>query len=157
MGKSDMKTNHYNTMGSDSKTLGCGISQELVCAFSVVSNSSQPHELQPTRLLCPWNFPGKNITVGCQFILWGAWPQTNLDSSLKLSHSSVNLGKFYSIVIPPESEMMTVTICLSYRPVMRSQWRDAHRCTVLALRKSTGSAWSFRSDFYGSREAEQEV
>ena len=54
----------------------------------------------------------------------GAWPQTNLDSSLKLSHSPVNLGKFYNIAIPPESEMTTVTICLSYRPVMRSQWRD---------------------------------
>ena len=67
-----MNTNHYNTMGSDSKTLGCGISQKPVRAFSVVSNSSQPYELQPTRLLCPWNFPGKNITVGCQFLLQGA-------------------------------------------------------------------------------------
>ena len=27
---------------------------------SVVSDSLQPHILQPTRLLCPWNSPGKN-------------------------------------------------------------------------------------------------
>ena len=31
---------------------------------SVVSNSSQPYGLQPTRLLCPWDFPGKNTAVG---------------------------------------------------------------------------------------------
>ena len=31
---------------------------------SVVSNSSQPHGLQPTRLLHPWDFPGKSTGVG---------------------------------------------------------------------------------------------
>ena len=25
--------------------------------------------MQPTRLLCPWDFPGKNIGVGCHFLL----------------------------------------------------------------------------------------
>ena len=28
-----------------------------------------PHGLQPTRLLCPWDFPGKNTGVGCHFLL----------------------------------------------------------------------------------------
>ena len=36
---------------------------------SVVSNSSQPHGLQPTRLLCPWDFPGKSTGVGCHCLL----------------------------------------------------------------------------------------
>ena len=31
----------------------------------VVSDSLWPHGLQPTRLLCPWNFPGKSFEVGC--------------------------------------------------------------------------------------------
>ena len=31
---------------------------------SVVSNSQQPHGLQPTRLLCPWDFPGKSTYLG---------------------------------------------------------------------------------------------
>ena len=35
---------------------------------SVVSDSLQPHEL-PTRLLHPWDFPGKNTRVGCHFLL----------------------------------------------------------------------------------------
>ena len=43
----------------------------VVCACSVVSNSLQPHGLLPTRLLCPWNFPGENTGVGCHFLLQG--------------------------------------------------------------------------------------
>ena len=36
---------------------------------SVVSNSSRPHGLQPTRLLHPWDFPGKSTGVGCHYLL----------------------------------------------------------------------------------------
>ena len=32
---------------------------------SVVSDSLRPHELYSTRLLCPWNSPGKNTGVDC--------------------------------------------------------------------------------------------
>ena len=28
----------------------------------------------PTRLLCPWNFPGKSTRVGCHFLLQGIFP-----------------------------------------------------------------------------------
>ena len=34
-----------------------------------MSNSVRPHRRQPTRLLCPWNSPGKNTGVGCHFLL----------------------------------------------------------------------------------------
>ena len=36
---------------------------------SVVSNSSRPHGLQPTRLLRSWHFPGKSTGVGCHCLL----------------------------------------------------------------------------------------
>ena len=36
----------------------------------VVSDSLRPHGLQPTRLLCPWDFPGKSTGVGCHCLLW---------------------------------------------------------------------------------------
>ena len=45
-----------------------------VRACSVVSDSLQPHGLWPTRLLCPWDFPGKNTGVGCHFLLQGIFP-----------------------------------------------------------------------------------
>ena len=41
---------------------------------SVLSNSSQPYGLEPTRLLCPWDSPGKNTGVGCQALLQGIFP-----------------------------------------------------------------------------------
>ena len=34
-----------------------------------MSDSSRPHGLQPTRLLRPWDFPGKSIGVGCHCLL----------------------------------------------------------------------------------------
>ena len=36
---------------------------------SVLSDSSQPHGLQPTRLLHPWDFAGKSTGVGCHCLL----------------------------------------------------------------------------------------
>ena len=35
----------------------------------VISDSLQPHGLQPTRLLHPWDFPGKSTGVGCHCLL----------------------------------------------------------------------------------------
>ena len=32
-------------------------------------DSSRPHGLQPTRLLCLWDLPGKSTGVGCQCLL----------------------------------------------------------------------------------------
>ena len=40
-----------------------------VLSHSVMSNALWPQGLQSTRLLCPWNFPGKNTGVGCHFLL----------------------------------------------------------------------------------------
>ena len=34
-----------------------------------MSDSVRPHRRQPTRLLHPWDSPGKNIGVGCHFLL----------------------------------------------------------------------------------------
>ena len=42
---------------------------KLSASHSVMSNSLRPHGLQPTRLLCPWDFPGKDTGVGCHFLL----------------------------------------------------------------------------------------
>ena len=45
---------------------------KYVLSCSVVSDSSQPHGLYPARLLCPWNFPGKNTGVGCHLLPRGS-------------------------------------------------------------------------------------
>ena len=48
----------------------------------VVSNSLQPHGLQPARLLCPWNSPGKNTGVGCHSFLQEIFPTQGSNSDL---------------------------------------------------------------------------
>ena len=49
---------------------------------SVVSDSSQPHGLQPTRLLCPWDFPGRSTGMGCHCLLQGIFPTQGLNLCL---------------------------------------------------------------------------
>ena len=44
-------------------------SEKWKWSHSVVSDSSKPHGLQPTRLLHPWDFPGKSTRVGCHCLL----------------------------------------------------------------------------------------
>ena len=44
---------------------------ELSVSSLVVFDSSQCHGLQPARLLCPWNTPGKNTGVGSHSLLQG--------------------------------------------------------------------------------------
>ena len=43
----------------------------MVCmlSLSVVSHFLRPSGLYPTRLFCPWDFPGKITGVGCHFLL----------------------------------------------------------------------------------------
>ena len=70
---------------------------------SVVSDSSWPHGLQPTRLLRPWDFPGKSTGVGCHRLLqmssqwmaisplavqWVSCRNLSLNSSLGTASSS---------------------------------------------------------------------
>ena len=48
-----------------------------VCTCSVasgMSDSLRPSVLQPARLLCPRNSPGKNTGVGCHVLLQGIFP-----------------------------------------------------------------------------------
>ena len=40
-----------------------------VLSHSVMSNSFMTSWTVASRLLCPWDFPGKNIGVGCHFHL----------------------------------------------------------------------------------------
>ena len=56
-------TSQEYKIGLTSETNLCNVLSSSWC--SVVSDSLRPHGLQPTRLFCPWNFPGKNTGVGC--------------------------------------------------------------------------------------------
>ena len=45
------------------------VSEKWKWSHSVKFDFSQPHGLQPARLLHPWEFPGKSTGVGCHCLL----------------------------------------------------------------------------------------
>ena len=53
-------------------------SEKWKWSLSVVSDSSRPHGLQPTRLLNPWDFPGKSTGVGCHCLLRTTLAKTSI-------------------------------------------------------------------------------
>ena len=61
------------------------------CSCCLVAKSCspllRPHGLSPARLLCPWDFPGKNTRVGYHFLLQGIFPTQRLN--LYLLHCEV--------------------------------------------------------------------
>ena len=44
-----------------------------------MSDSLRPHGLQPTRLLCPWDFPGKSTGVGVPLPSPGDLPDPGIE------------------------------------------------------------------------------
>ena len=66
----------------------------VVLSDEAVSSCLLAHALKPTRLLCPWDFPGKNTRMGCHFLLQGIFLTQGLNphllpwqaDSLPLSH-----------------------------------------------------------------------
>ena len=66
-------------------------------ACSVISNSCDPHGLQPTGRLCPWDFLGKNTGMDYHFSdlqrRFSFGPETRLDHSGILCGKSFITGK----------------------------------------------------------------
>ena len=54
----------------------------------VIQSCQTLQGLQPARLLCPWNSPGKNTRVGCHALLQGIFPNQGSNPGLLycLSH-----------------------------------------------------------------------
>ena len=69
---------HFSRLICDLNVLVLG----AVLSRSVMSNSLRPYGRQPTRLLCPWNSPGKNTGMGCHALLQGIFPTQGLNLCL---------------------------------------------------------------------------
>ena len=67
----------------------------VVFSCLVMADSLQPQGLQHARLLCPWDFSGKNIGVGCHFLLQGSSQGSNPGLLLyHLSHQEPSVMLF---------------------------------------------------------------
>ena len=79
------------------------------CWFSlVVSDSVQPYGLWPTRLLCPWDSPGKNNGVGCHALLRGIFPSQESNPCLLCSPALV--GRLFTTSATWEAPILGVTL-----------------------------------------------
>ena len=78
---------HSSIYGEHSFTSLDTAMRACVCAQSC-SDSLQPHGLQPTRLLCPWDSPNRNTGRGCHFLLQGIFLTRGLN--LRLLHWQMN-------------------------------------------------------------------
>ena len=94
---------------------------------SVVSNSWQPHGLQPTRLLHPWDFRGKSTGVGCHCLSHPSpgpsnrnWSHLYLKTFLKFKWTQ---GKKFS------HQFAYHTTCSSYSHTMFSLALSTSFCT----------------------------
>ena len=75
-----------------------------------MSDSVQPHGRHPTSLLCPWDSPGKNTGMGCQFLLQGIFPTQG--SNLGLLHCRQMLYCLSHQGIPGKWWLRRQSICL---------------------------------------------
>ena len=76
---------------------------EKLLLFSHCVRLLRPHGLEPTRLLCPGDFPGKNTGVGCHFLL------QEIVSTQRLNSCPL-LGRFFTTKPPdkPTENLLTV-------------------------------------------------
>ena len=83
-----------------------------------MSDSSQPHGPKPTRLLCPWDFPGQSTGVGCHYSSsikgkWRGWCENQLIISQCLSGRST--GSAWLEMVPLGSH----SLLSQYQPSCR--------------------------------------
>ena len=64
-----------------------------------------PHGLPPARLLCPWDFPGRNTGVACHFLLQGIFPTQGLNLGLLYWHVD-------SLPSEPPGKLTCVCVCV---------------------------------------------
>ena len=71
-------------------------------------DSLQPHGPYPTRLLCPWDSPGKKTGVACHFLLQGIFQTQGLHLSLLCL---LHYRQILNLLSPWGSWVSTNTIC----------------------------------------------
>ena len=104
-------------------------------SHSVLSDSLRSHALQPARLLCPWNSPGKNTGVSSHSLLQGifltresnpGFPALQADSLLSEPPGKPQVTvKSYSKELDPQHSRPSTTPMLCAKSL--------HSCSALQL------------------------
>ena len=107
-------------------------SHKCVCvSCSVTCNSFQSHDLQPTRLLCPWNFSGNNTGVGSHSLLQGIFPtQESHPCLLHLLHCRHILLLFEPLEKPTLEVQFSSVQSLGCVRLFVTPWTAAHQTSL---------------------------
>ena len=93
----------------------------MVCAKSLqLCPTLRPHGLKSTRLLCPWDYPGKNTTVGGRFLPQGIF-QTQGSNRCLLHLLYWQVG---SLSLAPPEKALEKMVQYSLNSVWVSFYRD---------------------------------
>ena len=84
-------------------------------SFSVMSDSLRPHGLQPTWLLCPWDFPGKSTGVGCHCLLH-VWGMRKDEKFITLVYLQWKDDRFYTLLYPTQNDKHFLSLRLASPP-----------------------------------------
>ena len=115
----------------------------LFFSHKVMSDSLWPHGLQPARLLCLWDSPGKNTGVGCHFLLQGIFPTqgSNLNQSLALA------GRFFPTAPPGKPQLHLLAFILNMKS-SQAWWQWSNKMQTKKTDELTAllyTNWNFTS------------
>ena len=97
-------------------------------------NSVQPHRWQPTRLLCPWDSPGKNTGVGCHFLLQSLYFGGSNYMYIRLHGVApyvINILLLFSVFFLPVFHFQFSSVQLSFSRVrlFATPWTTAYQAS----------------------------
>ena len=95
----------------------------VLSCFSYVALALRPYGLEPTRLLCPWDSPGKTMGVGNQSLLWESPPPRDWPTALA---SPALVGGFFTTSSTWEAPS-------SFTNNQKTVPRDSCKCRTLKL------------------------
>ena len=121
-------------------------SEKWKWSHSVVSDSSRPNGPQPTRLLQPWDFPGKSTGVGCHCLL----PLLALESPINMRIFTWSPIRNKVVFFRPKGlkpQLDHLPRCPT--PPLPNTHKEIHRHTKQGL-KITASKWWMNCTIVGS-------
>ena len=74
--------------------------------------SLRPHRLQPTRLLCPWDFPGNSTGVDCHFLLQG-----------RKAEGGPNVTLLESVLFTMDTQQLEESLVCHRHSHIHSEWK----------------------------------
>ena len=92
-----------------------------------------PMDCSPTRLLCPWDFPGKHTGVGCHFLLQEIFLTQELNPGLPHCRQTLDSQSIFSIYMVPQYKRVGVLSNTYYEEKCLKNWMQIRQKDTVNL------------------------